>query len=70
MIYFLDSSVLVKRYRYEAGTVIIDKIFDDHGRCKDAKTEKMLRSLATNLIEYIQSHVCPLPALEETVRDG
>ena|SRR3989338_1946927 len=27
MLYFLDTSALVKRYRYEEGTPIIDKIF-------------------------------------------
>ena len=48
----------------------VHKLFDDRGRCTDAKAEKMIRSLAGSLMEYIQKHVCPLAAFEETVREN
>ena len=48
----------------------VHKLFDDNGRCLDAKMEKRIRSLATNLLGYIQKHIYPLIALEETVREG
>ena len=47
----------------------VHKVFDDQGNCLDAKVEKMVRALATNLMEYIQKHICPLKAFEETVRN-
>jgi len=47
----------------------VHKLFDDQGRCQDAKAEKRIRALATNLMGYIQKHVCPSHALEEVVRE-
>ena len=47
----------------------VHKLFDEQGRCQDVKAEKRIRALATNLMDYIQKHVCPLHALEETVRE-
>lgn len=47
----------------------VHKLFNDQGHCQDKKTEKRIRALATNLIDYIQKHVCPLHALEEAVRE-
>ena len=47
----------------------VHNLFDDQGRCQDAKAEKRIRALAANLMEYIQKHICPLHALEETVRE-
>jgi NAD(P)H-dependent FMN reductase len=48
----------------------VHKLFDDQGRCTDAKIEERIRSLAQSLMEYIQQHVCPLAAFEETVREN
>ena len=48
----------------------VHKLFDDQGRCTDAKIEERIRSLAKSLMEYIQRHVCPMAAFEETVREG
>ena len=48
----------------------VHKLFDAQGRCTDAKAEKRIRSLAESLMEYIQKHVCPLAAFEETVREN
>ena len=47
----------------------VHKLFNDQGYCQDKKAEKRIRALATNLIDYIQKHVCPLHALEEAVRE-
>ena len=47
----------------------VHNLFDNQGHCQDEKAEKRIRALATNLMEYIQKHVCPLHALEETVRE-
>jgi len=47
----------------------VHKLFDDQGRCADAKVEVSIRSLAICLMDYIQKHVCPLAAFEETVRE-
>ena len=48
----------------------VHKLFDEQGRCLDEKVEKRLRGLSTNLIDYIQKHICPLKALEEIVREA
>lgn len=47
----------------------VHALFDDQGRCRDERVEKRIRALATSLIEYIQKHICPHAALEETVRE-
>ena len=47
----------------------VHNLFDDQGHCQDAKAEKRIRALATNLMDYIQKHICPQHALEETVRE-
>ena len=46
----------------------VQNVFDSDGRCTDEKIEKRIRSVATNLIDYIQGHICPRIALEEMVR--
>jgi FMN reductase len=55
------------------GTVSIAgvrNVFDEHGHCKDKRIEQRLRRLAGTLMLYIQKHVCPHVALEETVREN
>jgi len=47
----------------------VDKLFDKQGRCLDEATEKRIRSVATNLLNYIHNHICPKIALEEMVRE-
>ena len=47
----------------------VHQLFDEQGNCKDEQTEKRIRSLAKNLVVYIQKHICPLAALEEIVRE-
>ena len=48
----------------------MDKVFGDDGRSLDPGTEKRVRSVATNLIGYIESNICPRFALEAMVREG
>ncbi|RMF56530.1 MAG: NAD(P)H-dependent oxidoreductase [Calditrichaeota bacterium] len=47
----------------------VNKVFDDQGRCQDARIERRLRGLATNLLDYIKASICPRAALEEFVRN-
>ncbi len=46
----------------------VQNVFDAEGRCLDAATEKRIRSVATNLIDYIHANICPRMALEAMVR--
>ena len=48
----------------------VQNMFDEEGRCTDAAIEKMLRGVATNLVEYIRGQICPRLALEEMMRRG
>jgi FMN reductase len=44
-------------------------VFDEDGNCLDAAVEKRVRSLAANLIRYIEDHICPRISLEAYVRE-
>jgi chromate reductase len=48
----------------------VQKVFEGYGdgRAIDPRIEKVIRSVATNLIGYIQSNLCPRFALEALVR--
>jgi len=50
----------------------VQKVFDGSGdgRGPDPATEKRIRGVATNLIGYIESNICPRFALEAMVRGG
>ncbi len=48
----------------------VQKVFDADGRILDPVTEKRIRSVATNLIGYIESNICPRFALEALVREA
>ena len=37
----------------------VQRMFDAEGRCTDAGVEKRIRSVATNLIDYIKGSICP-----------
>ncbi|MFQ6017407.1 MAG: NADPH-dependent FMN reductase [Kiloniellaceae bacterium] len=43
-------------------------VFDEEGRCLDGETERRIRGVATNLIDYIRSNICPRMAPEQLVR--
>ncbi len=46
----------------------VQQVFDDEGRCLDPAAEKMIRSVPTSLMDYIQNNLCPRMALEAMVR--
>ena len=47
----------------------VQTVFDEAGRCLDEETEKRIRGVATNLIDYIHGNICPRVALEQLVRE-
>ena len=47
----------------------VQQVFDDKGRCLDENIETLVRGVATNLIDYIDSNICPRMALERMVRE-
>ena len=47
----------------------VQQVFDDEGRCLDENIETLVRGVATNLIDYIDSNICPRMALERMVRE-
>lgn len=46
----------------------VNTVFDGDGNCTDAAIEKQIRELGRNLLDYVQTAVCPLASLEATVR--
>ena len=46
----------------------VHKVFDENGQCTDPAMEQRIRSVATNLIDYIRDNICPRVALEQMVR--
>ena len=48
----------------------VQKAFDSQGRCLDPFAEKLIRSVATNLTNYLRRHVCPAVTLERILRTG
>jgi chromate reductase, NAD(P)H dehydrogenase (quinone) len=48
----------------------VQRVFDTSGRCLDPAIEKMIRSVGTNLLNYIRQNVCPRITLERVLREG
>jgi chromate reductase, NAD(P)H dehydrogenase (quinone) len=48
----------------------VQKVFDREGRVLDPIAERMVRQVATNLIAYIEKHLCPAVTLERVLREG
>ena len=46
----------------------VKDVFDEGGRCTDATTEKRLRGLAKNIMDYLHEFVCPRLSMEAVVR--
>ncbi len=46
----------------------VKEVFDEQGHCLDARMEKLIRKLATSLLDYIEGAICPRIALEAIVR--
>ena len=47
----------------------VQQVFDDKGRCLDENIETLVRGVATNLIDYINSNIRPRMALERMARE-
>jgi FMN reductase len=47
----------------------VREAFDAEGAVKDPKVEKRVRGVATNLMDYIERHICPAVTLEAMVRE-
>jgi chromate reductase, NAD(P)H dehydrogenase (quinone) len=48
----------------------VQTIFDEKGHCLDAPVEKMIRSVAGNVLNYIEHNICPAVTLERILRSG
>ncbi len=48
----------------------VQKVFDPEGHPLDPAVEKYVRSVATNLMNYLHHHVCPAITLERILREG
>ncbi len=48
----------------------VQKVFDAEGRVLDPAVEKMVRNVATNVIQYVRHALCPAVTLERILRDG
>ena len=46
----------------------VNRVFDEEGHCLDEATEKRVRGVATNLLDYLKQNVCPRMALEAFAR--
>lgn len=46
----------------------VKEVFDEQGRCLDGRMEKLIRNLATSLLDYIEGAICPRIALEAIIR--
>ncbi len=44
-------------------------VFDEDGNCLNPAVEAMVRSVATNLMHYIEDNICPRVSLEAFVRE-
>jgi len=47
----------------------VQSVFDNQGRCLDQQAEQLIRSVATNLLIYIERNVCPRVMLEQLLRN-
>jgi chromate reductase len=48
----------------------VQKVFDREGHPLDPAVEKTVRRVATNLMGYIEKHICPAITLERLMREG
>src|SRR3981081_2020346 len=48
----------------------VQKVFNTEGRILEPPVEKMIRQVATNLMAYIEKHLCPTVTLERLLREG
>ncbi len=48
----------------------VQKVFDAEGRCLDAGAERLLRGVASALLDYLTRSVCPAITLERLLREN
>jgi NAD(P)H-dependent FMN reductase len=48
----------------------VQKVFDAEGQVLDPAQEKLIRSVAKNLMDYIHQNLCPAVTLERLLRNG
>ena len=48
----------------------VQRVFDASGRALDPAVEKLIRSVATNVMNYIHQNICPSVTLERLLRQG
>ena len=48
----------------------VRSVFDINGNCLDEKVERRLKTLANEMMSYVEKHVYPKHPLEEQVRDN
>lgn len=48
----------------------VQQVFDPSGKVLDPAIEKLVRSVATNLMDYIRQNLCPAITLERLLRSG
>jgi FMN reductase len=48
----------------------VRKVFDSSGRPLDPLVDKLIRALATNVMNYIHQNICPSVTLERLLRNG
>ena len=46
------------------------EVFDEDGNCLDERIEKRVRSVADNVVHYIEDNICPKISLEAIVREN
>lgn len=47
----------------------VREVFDENGNCLDPAVEKRIRSVANNIVHYIERNICPAISLEAIVRE-
>jgi FMN reductase len=55
---------------HSISVALVHQIFDDKGKCLDAKVEKEIRSVAVELLQCVHTHVYPNKGYEEIIRDN
>jgi len=48
----------------------VHNVFNEEGICSDPKIDERIRTVATNLLDYIDRNICPRKALEDIVRSN
>jgi len=48
----------------------VQKVFNMQGQVQDPQVEKAIRAVATNLLRYVHSNLCPAITLERLMREG